>query len=139
MRYFFLFPGPDQEGMRELPQLNAEMPDDLTWNLAHFGTGWISFTYRDKGATHDRQGEKLGVSPRVSADPKNRTITFFYEGGLLGVDDWSGASIYISTWEASGEGVYLEILPEPNEWFFSGAEASDPRIMDDVILTLKSE
>ena len=134
---FFSFP--DQDGMRVLPQLNAEMPNDLTWSLAHFGTGWISFTYRNAGATHDRQGEKLGVSPRVSADEENRTITFFYEGALLGVDDWTGANIYISTWEASGEGVYLEILPEPSEWFFSGAEADAPRTMDDVIISLQQE
>ncbi len=132
---FFSFP--DQQGDRVLPQLNAEMPDDLEWNLAHFGTGWISVTYRDAGATADRQGEKLGVSPKVSADKKNRTITFFYEGSLLGVDDWTGATVYISTWDASGEGVYLEILPEPSEWFFSGGAADDPKIMDDVLLTLE--
>ena len=134
---FFSFPG--EEGMRVLPQLNTEMPNDLTWNLAHFGTGWISFTYREKGAGADRQGEKLGVSPTVSADVENRTITFFYEGALLGVEDWTGATIYISTWEASGEGVYLEILPESSEWFFSGAAVDDPRTMDDTIIRLEQD
>ena len=132
---FFSFPG--KQGARILPQLNNEMPNGLEWNLAHFATGWISYTYRDNGASEEHQGEKLGVSPKVSADKENRTITFFFEGALLGVDDWSGATIYISTWEASGEGVYLEILPEPTEWFFSGGTADDPRAMDDIVLKLE--
>ncbi len=134
---FFSFPG--QDGDTQLPQLNATMPEGLTWNLAHFGSGWISFTYRDRGATGDRQGEKLGVSPTISADSDSRTIRFFFEGDRIGVDDWSGASIYVTTWDASGEGVYLEILPEPSEWFFRGAAADDPKIMDDVLLTLETD
>ena len=131
---FFSFP--DEPGQKALPQLNASLPGDREWSLAHFGTGWISFTYRDAGADAERQGEKLGVSPRIETDQDARTITFFYEGSQLGVEDWNGASIYVSTWDASGEGVYIDILPEPSEWFFSGAASDAPRIMDDVLLEL---
>ena len=129
---------PGREGGKELPQLGASMPDGLDWDLAHFGSGWISYTYRPEGATAERQGEKFGVSPLVRANKEEETITFFYEGDKLGVDDWSGATIYVTTWEASGEGVYVDFQPEPSEWFFSGGDNSDPKIMDDVILTLEA-
>ncbi len=130
---------PTRDGARELPLLNATMPDDLDWDLAHFASGWITYTYRSAGATADRQGEKLGVSPQVSGDKDRRTITFLFDGDKLGVDDWSGATVYVTTWDATGEGVYVDISPEPADWFFSGAPADAPKLMDDVMLTLGAE
>ena len=79
---------------------------------------------------------QTGYSPRVKGAC---VITFFFEGGKLGVDDWSGAAICVTTWDASGEGVYVDFQPEPSDWFFSGGDDSDPKIMDDVLLTPKGQ
>ena len=115
-----------------LPRINAEMPGGLTWGLAHIGTGWGSITYGTEGAGPQRFGQTLAVSPKVATDPAARTVTFFYEGALLGVDDWTGASIYITTWDSA----YSGLAPEPSEWAFGGGEPDEPRIMDDILLEL---
>ena len=129
---------PGMEGARELPLLDANMPDDLTWDLAHFATGWISYAYRATGASADREGEKLGTSPEAIGDSKTRTIRMFYDGDRFGVDDWSGARFYVTTWDTTGEGVYVDFQPEPSEWFFSGGSPGDPKVMDDVLVVLES-
>ncbi|MEO0578259.1 MAG: glucodextranase DOMON-like domain-containing protein, partial [Pseudomonadota bacterium] len=134
---FFDLPGID--GQQALPHIQANMPDERTWNLAHFATGWFSFIYSDSGASAERQGEKLGVAPRVTTDRDTGTITFLYEGERIGVNDWRGASVYITTWESTGEGVYIDVAPEPSEWFFGGASADSPKIMDDVFIALGTD
>mgnify|MGYP001826348909 FL=1 len=119
-----------------MPFINAQMPDGLTWDLAHVGSGWMSYAYSAEGAGPHEQGRKLGVAPRVSADKASRTIRMFYEGAKLGVDDWSGATLYITTWDFTGEGSYLELRPEPAEWFFGGASEDSPKIMDDLLIKI---
>ena len=131
---FFDLPG--QEGSTVLPLLDATAPDSMAWDLAHVARGWSSYTYRAAGSTAERQGEKLGVSPEITADKNARTITFFYRGALLGVDDWAGTRIYVTTWTSSAEGDYTDIRPEPSQWFFGGGEPGEPKILDDVMLLL---
>ena len=133
---FFDLPG--REGATVLPRLNASAPASMDWDLAHFARGWDSYTFRSTGSDADRSGEKLGVSPRVTTDRDSRTITFFYEGAVLGVDDWAGVQVYVTTWESSAEGDYIDVRPEPSEWFFGGGEPGNPKIMDDVLLDLGS-
>lgn len=132
---FFSFP--ERPGARGLPMLNSTMPGDLTWDLAHFGSGWISYAFASAGSTDDRQGEKLGVSPKIIADRENRTVTMLFDGNRLGIEDWSGVSVYVTTWEVSGEGVYVDMQPEPSDWFFGGGDPGDPKIMDDMLLKLE--
>ena len=57
---------------------------------------------------------------------------------MLGVDDWAGVQVYVTTWESSAEGDYIDVRPEPSEWFFGGGEPGNPKIMDDVLLDLGS-
>ena len=125
---FFHLPG--REGLTVLPRINAEMPGGLTWNLAHIGTGWGSISYGTEGAGPERFGQVLAVSPKVATDQAARTVSFFYEGALFGVDDWAGARIYITTWD----GAYSRLAPEPSDWAFGGAEPDAPKIMDDILL-----
>ena len=131
---FFDLPG--REGAKELPLLNATAPAPMTWDLAHVARGWDSYTYRSAGSSANRQGEKLGVSPKVTADQTSRTITFIYRGAALGVENWAGARIYVTTWASGGEGVYVDMRPEPSQWFFGGGEPDAPKIMDDALLVL---
>lgn len=127
---------PDREGATALPLLDASAPESMDWDLAHFARGWDSYTYLASGSDANLQGDKLGVSPRVSADRDSRTITLFYEGDALGVDDWTGSRIYVTTWSSTAEGDYVDFRPEPTDWFFSGGEPGDPKILDDVLLDL---
>jgi len=129
---FFSFPG--QGGSSDLPMINARMPGNLGWDLAHVGSGWFSYIYRSTGARADRQGAKAGVSPRISVDKENRTIHFFFEGARLGINDWSGVTAYVTTWDLNGEGGYVLMQAEPALWYFSGADADAPLIMDDLML-----
>ena len=72
----------------------------------------------------------------MGADQDSRTITLFYEGAALGVDDWTGSRIYATTWSSTAEGDYIDFRPEPADWFFSGGEPGDPKILDDALLEL---
>jgi len=130
---------PDREGATVPPLLDASAPESMDWDLAHFARGWDSYTYLASGSAANRQGDKLGVSPRVSADRDSRTITLFYEGDALGVDDWTGSRIYVTTWSSTAEGDYVDFRPEPADWFFSGGEPGDPKILDDVLLDLSAD
>ena len=134
---FFDLPG--REGATALPRLNAAAPASMDWDLAHFARGWDSYTFRSAGSDAHRPGEKLGVSPRVTTDKEARTITFFYEGAALGVDDWAGSRVYVTTWESSAEGDYIDLRPEPSQWFFGGGDPDGPKIMDDVLLEIDSD
>lgn len=127
---------PDREGATVLPLLDTSAPESMDWDLAHFARGWDSYTYLASGSDANRQGDKLGVSPLVGADQDSRTITLFYEGAALGVDDWTGSRIYVTTWSSTAEGDYIDFRPEPADWFFSGGEPGDPKILDDALLEL---
>ncbi len=137
--FTIFFDLPDRDGAAALPLLDANAPASMDWDLAHFARGWDSYTYRSAGSGADRQGEKLGVSPRVTTDREQRTITFFYEGAALGVEDWADSRIYATTWSSSAEGDYVDIRPEPGDWFFGGGAPGDPKILDDALLELKRE
>ena len=127
---------PQRDGATALPLLNAEMPGRQRWQLAHFAGGWFSLMYRAEGAAANRQGEKLGVSPDISADKAQGAIRFLYEGASMGVQSWAGAGIYITTWDHEAEGRYLDASPEPGNWVIGGAVANAPKIMDDLFLRI---
>lgn len=134
---FFDLPG--QEGSTILPLLDATAPEGLTWDLAHVARGWSSYTYRARGSSAERQGEKLGVSPQITADKQAGTITFFYRGARLGVEDWTGTRVYVTTWSSSAEGDYIDLRPEPSQWMFGGGRPGEPKILDDLLLVLDGE
>jgi hypothetical protein len=60
-----------------------------------------------------------------------------YDGRALGVQSWRNASIYLSTWDKTGEGALRGIAEPPSPWNFGGASTCSPKIMDDVWLRLK--
>ena len=131
---FFDLPG--RQGATVLPLMDANAPDSMEWDLAHVARGWSSYTYRAAGSGAERQGEKLGVSPEIRADRDAGTLTFIYRGDALGVEDWAGTLVYVTTWTGSAEGDYIDIRPAPSQWFFGGGEPGEPKILDDVLLAL---
>lgn len=125
-----------EAGLSALPKLNAAMPGALRWDLAHVASGWASYLYNSNNAAADRQGEKLGVSPRITADAETRTLTFLYEGERLGVERWRNASIYVTTWEHTPEGEYTGIAEQPSDWSFGGAPPGSPKVLDDLLIVV---
>lgn len=124
------------EGMDALPRLSANMPKDLAWDLAHVASGWASYMYRTSSAGENEQGEKLGISPRITTDKEAGTVTLFYQGERLGVEDWRNTAIYITTWEHNAEGEYTEIFEAPSEWSFGGAPPESPKVLDDALVVV---
>ena len=47
---------PSRDGARALPLIDAKMPIELHWNLAHVASGWFSYNYTSEGATPHEQG-----------------------------------------------------------------------------------
>ena len=126
-------------GASALPKLNARMPGDLEWDLAHVASGWASYMYDSTNADSDTQGDKLSTSPRIRSDRKEGTVTLFYEGERLGVQDWRGVRIYVTTWEHGPEGEYTEIYETASDWAFGGAPPDSPKVMDDLLVTVEGD
>jgi glycosidase/enterochelin esterase-like enzyme len=130
---------PDRPGSRDLPLLNAVMPDDLEWHLGHVLSGWGNSVFTNEGSGRNSRGDNLGISPQIRVDKASKTIRIIYEGNQLGVEDWKGAVIYISTWDVNGEGYYLTLSKDPSKFEMGGGEPDAPKVMDDALLRLPRE
>lgn len=119
-----------------LPGLNSQMPPGKIWQLGHFMFGWGNSVFNAKNATAQQTGDKLGAAPQLEVDAKAGVITVRYQGQALGISNWDGAGIYISTWDKTGEGLLRSIAPEPSPWNFSGAPANAAKVLDDIWLEL---
>ncbi len=128
---------PDLPQATALPGLHQQMPQGKSWQLGHFMFGWGNSIFNAKGATQTQTGSKLGAAPQLQVDVDQALITVSYQGQVLGVNDWAGAEIYLSTWDKTGEGVLRELAVEPSAWSFGGADANAPKVLDDVWLKLQ--
>ena len=137
--FTLFFDLPAKEGMQDLPMIGGQFPQGGSWDMAHMAFGWANYLYWPQDATLLQEGEKAGISPQMVLDYPNHSIEFTYDGAELGIEDWTGVSIYVTTWDKSGEGNYRELAPSPNIWTFGGGEHDSPKILDDAMLTLKAK
>ena len=121
-----------------LPGLNQRMPQGKTWQLGHFMFGWGNSIFTAQGATATETGQKLGAAPVLTVEPAIGRIKVRYQGAQLGISDWQDVSIYLSTWDKSGEGMLRSISPQPSAWSFAGAAPDSPKVLDDSWLTLQA-
>jgi glycosidase len=128
---------PDLAEARVLPGLNQRMPQGKSWQLGHFMFGWGNSMFNAQGASDTETGTKLGAAPQLQVDLAKNRITVSYQGQALGINDWAGAEIYLSTWDKTGEGVLRELKPLASAWNFGGAAADAPKVLDDVWLQLQ--
>jgi len=128
---------PDLAGAQALPGLNQQMPQGKKWQLGHFMFGWGNSVFNADGASDTQTGTKLGAAPKLHVDVTNKRITVSYQGQALGIQDWAGAEIYLSTWDKTGEGVLRDISPKASSWNFGGAATNAPKVLDDVRLQLQ--
>lgn len=123
-------------GISELPLIGGRYPKQKQWDLAHMVFGWANYLYWSDNANGNKEGDKPGVAPSIWVDKDNNRIRFTYQGSDFGVQDWDGVSIYITTWDKSGEGNYRELSAKAALWTFGGASSNDPKILDDAFIQL---
>ena len=126
-------------GISYLPLLNAQMPKQQRWQMAHAVYGWGNTVYSWHDAQQYRQGRKVGYAPTVNVNKAENTISLRYKASAMGFDDWQGVRLYISTWDITGEGMLRGISPDGGRWSFGGANPDAPRIMDDITLSVSGE
>ena len=114
----------------------ASMPDDKDWDLGHVIYGWGNTTFASTGSTPDKQGDRFGIAPAAEVDKAAKTITLTYKTSDFGFDSWAGSSIYITTWDITGEGVYRKLSPDKSDWSFGGGAADDPKILDAMMVSV---
>ena len=126
----------NRQGISDLPLIGGHYPNQQKWDLAHMAFGWASYLYWSDDATLHNEGEKPGIAPEIEIDKHNNSIRFIYQGSDFGVQDWDGVSIYITTWDKSGEGNYRDLSAKEALWAFGGAASNEPKILDDVLIKL---
>lgn len=131
---FFDFP--DTDGLSVLPELNDDAPAGFTWNLAHIVHGYGNSVYRTEGATAEQAGKKESMKVNIAVDHDNKTLSLTYDGESMGIKDWAGTKIYISTWDVDNRGSYRMLAPEASEWIFGGGGMQDSLILDEVLIEI---
>jgi glycosidase len=126
-----------KKGAQVLPLLNGQFPNQQRWDLAHMAFGWGNYLFWSDGATAKNEGAKPGISPKIEVNKLTNTIRFTYDGNQLGIKDWQDTTLYITTWDKSGEGNYRDLQLTADDWRFSGAASSEPKILDDVLIKLQ--
>ena len=121
-------------GIAPLPLLNSTMPEDRAWDLGHVAYGWSNTTFTHEKADETRQGIRLGVAPPVNVDISQNTVTFQYRASDLGIGNWQGSMLYVTTWDISGEGLYRDLNSEKNDWHYGGGEPDGEKIMDSLLV-----
>ncbi|HEU4406881.1 MAG TPA: alpha-amylase family glycosyl hydrolase [Polyangiaceae bacterium] len=128
---------PGAEGVGVLPLANATAPDGLRWAYRSLTGGWINALYRAEGASAESPGASAGPPPDVTVDRGAGTIQFFFPPQSIGNPaSLSGVKLYVTTWDYDGG--YRALVPEPEQWKFSGADGTvAPLVMDDApVLTV---
>ncbi len=126
---------PDRALATELPDLDAAMPGELSWEFGHVAYGWGNTVFTPT-AGESPGVARLSVAPRIDTSSENTTITFTYDGAAMGIDDWRGFNIYVTTWDISGEGAYVLVDEDPSDWAVGGAAPGSPKILDDLLVSV---
>ncbi|MCA9515852.1 MAG: hypothetical protein KC635_12990 [Myxococcales bacterium] len=128
---YFDLPGVD--GVTVLPKLQAEAPEGFAWDISAFEFGWTNAFYKSDGATATEWGTPSPGRPKIAVDAATKTITFEFNGALVGLTTWEGVSFYGTTWDFDGiDNLLRPLSPAGGQWAFGGGEATDPLILDSV-------
>ncbi|MCF1438285.1 MAG: hypothetical protein LPD71_05920, partial [Shewanella sp.] len=126
---------PDPKGTKALPDLKASMPEGR-WHLGHTLHGWGNtlFIPGDGNSAGINTRLRVAPAPQISVDKAAGTLTLRYQGEGLGLKQWDGVKIYITTWDRSGEGDLRLVTPEATSWSFGGGNSDSFLIMDSLWL-----
>jgi carbohydrate-binding DOMON domain-containing protein len=117
-------------GARAMPQQNAELPDDMRWDVHLRANGWSNALFGAKGAGATADGTPLARAALLRVDPAARTVTFTIPAAALGrAADLSGTRVHVTTWDYDGG--YRALAPVAGPHAFGGGDpARDPRVLD---------
>lgn len=116
--------------------INGTFPQGKTWTIGHQLYGWGNSMFTPNTENVKRKGKRFSYAPTVTTDKTNNSITIRYDGNLFGIEDWQDKTIYITTWDMSGEGDYRPIGIQEEKWRFKGPSPEAPKILDDVFIQL---
>ena len=130
---------PEKTGSKELPYLDAKMPDEMDWDYLIFANGWSIVAYSSQGAGAESWGNPIAPTPMVVIDQMKNEVTLIMPGELFDrPSSYSGYKLYITTWDFDGiEARYRDLKPEPKAYIFGGGNPGDPKIMDDISLDIE--
>lgn len=134
--FSLFFNNPNNQGLNSLPQLKATMPRQLDWDFAHVAYGWGNTTFTAQGASENKAGFRLGTAPTIIVNKELNTITFVYDAKVFDLVSWDDVSIYITTWDISGEGALRSIDKQASDWIFGGGTKDSAKILDDAFLEI---
>jgi hypothetical protein len=128
---FIDLPG-QKGGARAMPGQNADVPDEMRWDVRVRANGWSNAMFAAKGASATQDGAPIAEAALLHADPQTRTITFTIPAAALGrAADLSGARVYATTWDYDGGWRALASTAGPHA-FGGGDPARDARVLDAV-------
>jgi hypothetical protein len=129
---------PDQDGLIELPRINANAPQGFEWNLQSFSEGWGNRLYSTNGASAEAWGQPVTPAQLVDVSQSTSTVSFLFLSDALGnPETLAGAKVYITTWDWNGvDSAYRPLKPTGGTWAFGGGDelAGDPLIIDDTFV-----
>ncbi|BEU04417.1 alpha-amylase [Agarivorans sp. OAG1] len=123
-----------------LPKINANMPSG-TWSRNAVIFGWQSSIYNAQGADADNWGEAVTPAPKVTVDKAQQVIYLDFASDSLGrPNSLDGIRFYLSTWDLDGlSAVYRPLAEDAGPWNFSGGEANQEKIWDELPIITLSE
>jgi glycosidase len=121
-------------GSQLLPQLNAKTPTGMDWDIAHFAFCAGNYVYLDTGSNAKNPGRRVNLTPILNVNHAKKTFTFTYDFSALGIDNWYGKKIYITTWDRNQDGLKA-LTPSPTNASFGG-DPQGPKILDDILVII---
>ncbi|WGS65658.1 alpha-amylase family glycosyl hydrolase [Marinitoga aeolica] len=132
------FDNPNKEGITVLPNQNAKMPEGLDWDYELYLTGWVVSAHSSEGADENTMGKPITPVPTIKVNKQLATVSFTIPLSVFETDNLTGWSIYVTTYDYDGiESVLRPLSPEGGQWAFGGGKPTDPKIMDDILISIK--
>ena len=83
-------------------------------------------------------GKPITPVPTIKVNKQLATISFTIPLSILETDNLNGWNIYVTTYDYDGiESVLRPLTTEGGQWAFGGGKPADPKIMDDILITIK--
>ncbi|WP_197427135.1 alpha-amylase family glycosyl hydrolase [Noviluteimonas gilva] len=119
-----------KNGATVMPQQNAELPDDMQWDVRLRANGWTNAVFSAEGASATAEGKPIVPAARMRVDAKDRTITFILPAtALLFAKELDNARVYVTTWDYDGG--WRALAPQAGPHAFGGGDgARDARVLD---------
>jgi len=131
------FDHPALTGINALPLLDTTLASGQDWDRAAVVFGWGNSVYGSDGASADSRGSNLNAAPLIATDVDAGTVTLTFDRAALGLADWQGVRLNITTWDIDGlSGDYRPLSQDGGPYTFGGGEANDAKVMDEVVLQL---